>query len=197
MILENFPLFPLGTVLFPGGMLPLRIFEARYMDMSRQCLREKSTFGVCLIREGREVGTPATHEMLGCEARIIDCDMQQMGVLNISTQGARRFRVLSTTTNAQGLILGRVEFLEPAVATTVPAQFAACTSIIKRAIREHGPQIFPQPHQIDDADWVSYRLAEVLPFPPAEKQKLLELDDSLARLSIMNRILSNGGLAAE
>ena len=167
------------------------------MDMTRQCLREKSTFGVCLIREGREVGTPAAHFMTGCEANILDCDMQQMGVLNLVTQGARRFRVNATHVNSQGLILGEVEIIDPPPETPVPVQYAACTSLIKRAIRDHGPKIFPQPHRIDDAEWISCRLAEVLPFPPAERQKLLELDDCLARLSIMNRILSNGGLAAE
>jgi Lon protease-like protein len=188
--LSGFPLFPLNTVLFPGGLLPLRVFEARYMDMSRQCLREKSMFGVCLIREGSEVGKPAVPELVGCRARIVECDMQQMGVLQLLAQGVDRFRVLSTTTNSQGLILADVEIIPPEMPAAIPGQYAACAKLLARIIADQGETIFAQPHQIDDAVWVGNRLAEILPFPPAEKQKLLCMEDSLARLSILNRVIA-------
>ena len=190
MSTPDFPLFPLNTVLFPGGTLPLRVFEARYMDMARQCLREKSMFGVCLIREGREVGKPAVPERVGCQARIIECDMQQMGVLQLLTQGVERFKVLATSTNPQGLILAEVESIPAESPTPIPEQFKACSKLLARILEEHGSGIFAEPHRGDDAAWVGYRLSEVLPFPPEDRQKLLCMEDSLARLSILNRITS-------
>ena len=186
----EFPLFPLNTVLFPGGTLPLRVFEARYMDMARRCLREKTMFGVCLIREGHEVGKPAVPERVGCQARIVDCDMQQMGVLQLVTQGMDRFEILSTSTNSQGLILAEIELIPAEPQIPVPGQFSACSALVSRILAEHGPGIFAEPHRPDDAAWVGYRLAEVLPFPPEDRQKLLCMQDSLARLSILNRIIS-------
>ncbi|MFM9971074.1 MAG: LON peptidase substrate-binding domain-containing protein [Burkholderiales bacterium] len=188
-------MFPLNTVLFPGGLLPLRVFEARYMDMARQCLREKTMFGICLIREGKEVGSPAVPEVIGCRARIVECDMQQMGVLNLLTQGDGRFRVLSTSTNSQGLILAEVEDIAAESTTMIPAQYAACAKLLERVIEQHGEGIFATPHQLHDAVWVGYRLAEIFPFPPAERQKLLCMDDSLARLSILNRIITSSNAA--
>ncbi len=187
---SEFPLFPLNTVLFPDGLLPLRVFEARYMDMARQCLREKSNFGVCLIREGTEVGKPAVHEMIGCEARIAQCDMQQMGVLQIMAQGLGRFRVLSTTSNNQGLILAEVEAIAAEPPQAVPQQYLACAKLLRQLVSEHGEEIFAAPHQFEDAAWVGYRLTEVIPFPVQNRQKLLVMEDSLARLSILNRIVS-------
>ena len=195
MLTENFPLFALNTVLFPGGLLPLRVFEARYMDMARQCLREKSMFGVCLIREGSEVGQPAVPEPLGCQARIVECDMQQMGVLQLLVQGVERFRVLATTANSQGLLLATVETLPAEAPAGIPAQYAACARLLERVIAEHGAAIFAAPHRLDDAARVGYRLAEILPFPPAERHKLLAMGDSLARLSILNRIVTASNLS--
>ena len=193
--MRDFPLFPLNTVLFPGGLLPLRVFEARYMDMARKCLREHSTFGVCLIREGREVGVPAVPETVGCEARILDCDMQQMGVLQLVTQGVERFKVLSTTSNSQGLLLAETEPVPPEAAAAVPEQFSACPKLLAHLMEQHGKGIFAEPHRLDDATWVSHRLAEVLPFPNTDRQKLLEMDDSLARLSLLNRIVAASDLS--
>lgn len=186
----EFPLFLLNTVLFPGGRLPLRVFEARYMDMARQCLREKTMFGVCMIREGDEVGKPALPSPIGCRARIVECDMQQMGVLQLLAQGVERFKILSTKTNSQGLVLAEVESIPAEPPTAIPEQYAACEKLLARVMKEHGEDIFAKPHLPADAAWVGYRLAEILPFPAAERQKLLCLDDSLARLSILNRIIS-------
>lgn len=190
MATQDFPLFPLNTVLFPGGLLPLRVFEARYMDMARQCLREKTLFGVCLIREGAEVGTPALPEAIGCQARIVQCDMQQMGVLELLAQGVNRFRILSTRANSQGLLLAEVAPISAETPASVPLQYAACAKLLERVIAKHGASVFAEPHQLDNASWVGYRLAEILPFPPVERQKLLAMDDGLARLSILNRVVT-------
>lgn len=174
----------------------MRVFEARYMDMARQCLREKSMFGVCLIHEGNEVGKPAVPEAVGCRARIVECDMQQMGVLQLLTQGVERFRVLATTTNSQGLVLAEVEAIPEDAPAAIPEQYAACAKLLARVIAEHGKGLFAAPHHADDAAWVGYRLAEILPFPPAERQKLLCMQDSLARLSILNRIIRSNDAAS-
>jgi Lon protease-like protein len=105
------PIFPLNTVLFPGGVLPLRVFEARYMDMTRECMRKGAPFGVCLIREGREVGAAAVPHTIGCLANIADWDMQQLGLLQLRTLGGSRFRILSQQIAGNGLITAEVELL--------------------------------------------------------------------------------------
>ena len=119
-IRKDVPLFPLHTVLFPGGLLPLRIFEQRYLEMAKDCLRAGTPFGVCLIREGAEVGAPATHEDLGCLARITQWDMQQLGLLQVIAQGGERFRVLARRVRADGLILADIEILAENADTPAP-----------------------------------------------------------------------------
>ena len=195
MSLSNVPIFPLNTVLFPGGLLPLRVFEARYMDMTRDCLKRDAPFGVCLIREGSEVGAPAVPETIGCLAKILDCDMQQQGILNLRTRGGERFRVLEQRTGAQGLTTAEVELIPSEASIAVPAEFASCARLLEMVVADQGKAIFAEPHAFNDASWVGYRLAEILPVPLIAKQKLLELTDSLSRLSILQRFLESRGLA--
>jgi hypothetical protein len=190
------PIFPLNTVLFPGGLLPLRVFEARYMDMARDCLRHERPFGVCMIREGREVGAPATPEPVGCLARITDCDMQQLGLLHLKTLGGQRFRILACRTGAQGLVSADIELIPPEETVPLPDRFTAFTRLLELVIAEQDRPIFAEPHEFASAAWVGYRLTEVLPVPLAAKQKLLELTDSLARLDILQRFLEQRGLHA-
>ena len=184
------PIFPLNTVLFPGGILPLRIFETRYMDMTRDCMKQGTEFGVSLIREGREVGTPAIPMIIGCTAGIIDWDMEQLGVLNIRTEGRRRFRLLSSAPNSQGLLIGDVEFLADDPGAPVPAEHAECVTILRSIVEKHGEEVLPQPHRFDNSAWVSYRLSEIMPMPSAGKQKLLEVDDHVDRLEILQRLIA-------
>jgi len=188
-IRKDVALFPLNTVLFPGGLLPLRIFEQRYLAMAKGCLRESTPFGVCLIREGAEVGTPATHEDLGCLARITQWDMQQLGLLQLVAQGGERFRVLARRVRADGLILADIELLAEDADTPMPEKFRACRQLLERIVAEHGERLFAKPFLLDSSAWVGARLAEVLPLPAAARQKLLELDDSLQRLEILQRLL--------
>jgi len=188
------PIFPLNTVLFPGGLLPLRVFEARYMDMARDCLRHERQFGVCLIREGREVGAPATPEPVGCLARIIEWDMQQLGLLHLKTLGGQRFRIRASETGSQGLVSADIDLVAPEEAVSLPERFLPCARLLKTVVSEQERPIFAEPHEFDDAVWVGYRLAEILPVPLAGKQKLLELDDSIARLEILQRFLEQRGL---
>ena len=189
------PLFPLGTVLFPGGLLPLRIFEQRYLEMAKDCLRASSPFGVCLIREGSEVGAPATHESLGCLARITQWDMQQFGLLQVVAQGGERFRVLATRVRADGLIRADIEILAQEVDTPLPEKYRACRQLLERIVAEHGERLFAKPFLPDSSAWVAARLAEVLPLPTAARQKLLELDDSQKRLEVIQRLLAESALA--
>ena len=186
----DIPLFPLGTVLFPGGLLPLKIFEQRYLEMAKVCLREGTPFGVCLIREGSEVGIPATHEELGCLARITQWDMQQLGLLQLVAQGGERFRVRATRIRPDGLILADIEILAQEADTPVPEKYRACRQLLERIVAEHGDRLFAKPFLLDSSTWVAARLAEVLPLPPAARQKLLELDDSQKRLEILQRLLT-------
>ncbi len=188
------PIFPLHAVLFPGGLLPLRVFEARYMDMARDCLRHERPFGVCLIREGREVGTPATPETVGCLARITDWDMQQLGLLHLKTLGDQRFRILASQTGAQGLVSAEIELIPPEKAIPLPERFTAFARLLELVVAEQERPIFAEPHEFGNAAWVGYRLTEILPVPLAAKQKLLEITDSLARLDILQRFLEQRGL---
>jgi hypothetical protein len=190
------PIFPLNTVLFPGGLLPLRVFETRYMDMTRECLKRNEAFGVCLIQQGAEVGAPAVPEGIGCLAKIQECDMQQQGILNLKTRGGQRFRILERETSTQGLISAGVELMEPDASVAVPEQFSACVRLLQMVVADQGKAVFAEPHAFDDAAWVGYRLTEILPVPLVAKQKLLELTDSLSRLSILQRFLESRGLAA-
>jgi len=194
---SDIPIFPLGTVLFPGGLLPLKIFEQRYLEMAKNCLRASTPFGVCLIREGAEVGAPATHEALGCLARITQWDMQQLGLLQLVAQGGERFRVLATRIRADGLILADIEILAEQADTPTPEKFRACRQLLERIVTEHGERLFAKPFLLDSSAWVAARLAELLPLPAATRQKLLELDDSQQRLAIIQRLLLQSALLAQ
>jgi Lon protease-like protein len=187
---NDLPLFPLNTVLFPGGRLPLRIFEQRYMEMAKACLRDGSPFGVCLIREGREVGAPATPVGVGCLARIAQWDMPQLGLLQVTALGEQRFRILERTVEASGLARATVQMLEGDVDAAVPEGCAGCVRLLERVIEQQAG-LFAAPHRLDSASWVSSRLAEILPLPLAAKQELLELADARTRLERLNSLLAH------
>lgn len=186
------PLFPLGTVLFPGGLLPLKVFEQRYVDMTKACLRDSTPFGVCLIREGREVGQPAAPHDIGCLATIEQWDVPHPNLFALLARGGARFRILDTSVNAGGLITGRIELL-PEPAADVPME-PACEEVLRLAIKRAGTDSVPGPIQLDNPLWVSYRLAEILPITPLEKQALLEMTDTEARLAQLRELLLTHGI---
>jgi Lon protease-like protein len=178
-------------VLFPGGRLPLRIFEQRYMDMAKACLRDGSPFGICLIREGAEVGTaagtPAVPHVVGCVARIGEWDMPQLGLLQVVARGEQRFRIRDHSVQAGGLLRGSVELLGE-TDSEVPEALRNCRRILERVLDDH-PELFERPYQLDSALWVSARLAEVLPLPTELKQDLLEMDAAAERLARLSALL--------
>lgn len=187
-------LFPLHSVLFPGARLPLKVFEPRYMDLAKTCIRDNAPFGICLIEKGEEVGAAAHPFDVGVSARIIDWEMEQLGVLQIAVQGERRFRILHAATGSNGLIRAMVEWLPPAPATPVPEQFADIVPLLEAVVADAGEGVIPPPHAFDDADWIGLRYAQILPIPLKAKQKLLELDDPVLRLSIIRQFLEQRGL---
>ena len=179
------PLFPLHAVLFPGGPLPLRIFETRYTDMVRRCTREQQPFGVLLIQEGEEAGPVATTATVGCSARIADFYTMQDGLLGISCVGERKFLVQRVWRAPDGLHLGDVTWLEPEPQLPMPAEYARLGETVQRAIEELAEQYQHIEKKFDDAAWVGARLTELLPMELNDKQALLELDDPLARLDAL------------
>jgi Lon protease-like protein len=188
---REIPLFPLSTVLFPDGMLPLKVFEQRYLEMTKTCLRDNAPFGVCLIREGREVGAPAVPESVGCLATITQWDMPQLGLFQLVARGGERFRVLETHVARDGLISACVEIF-PAEA---PAEMdAACREVLKLIIEKAGASHFPAPLKLDDPAWVAYRLAEILPIEMAERQALLEMKAVAERFARLREILVKQGV---
>jgi uncharacterized protein len=188
------PLFPLNTVLFPEGLLPLRIFEPRYMDMAKACLRDSTPFGVCLIQEGTEAGVAAVPEKIGTLAGIFDFDMQQLGVLQLKTRGSQRFFINHYENNGKGLLLADVTLLDAEPVREVPAEHQPCVKVLRAIIQNAGEENFPQPLRYDDATWVGYRLAEVLPLPLPIKQMTLELSDGIMRLGTLHQFMHRQGL---
>jgi Lon protease-like protein len=191
---QELPIFPLNTVLFPGGLLPLRVFEARYMDMARECLKSDRPFGVCLIREGKEVGTPAVPEPIGCLAHITDCDMEQLGLLQLRTRGGQRFRIIDSSIGAQGLRRAQIKLITAEEDAELPSQFTALADLLRLVVADKSAAVFAEPHEFERASWVGYRVSEILPVPLAAKQKLLELNGAISRLEILYKYLEQRGL---
>jgi uncharacterized protein len=186
---EAVPIFPLNAVLFPGAVLPLKIFEVRYVDMAKECLKNSSPFGICLIREGEEVGAPAVPEAVGCLARIAECDVEELGILKVRAEGLGRFRLVSREVGKQGLIIGEIEHIAPETLDANAPGLRVCAEFLRKVIAGIGAGRFTEPFDFGDSTWVSFRLAEILPLRNDVKQKLLELTDPVLRLGILHRFL--------
>jgi Lon protease-like protein len=194
------PLFPLNTVLFPGGVLPLKVFEARYVDMVRECMKSETPFGVVRIKSGQEVGLAAEPETVGCLAHITQWDMQDLGVLLLRTVGGERFRIIETRVLQDQRLEARIEMICPDESFAVSDMHLSCAKALKLVIddinfkgrAEHGDAFvspFAQPAQLDSAGWVANRWCEILPIPLKARQKLLELEDAQSRLTIVHQYL--------
>ena len=209
--LTRVALFPLSVVLFPQGVLPLRVFEARYMDMVRDCMRDETSFGVCLTADGKSPSADMvlTTADVGCLARITAWDMQQLGLLQIRTVGGDRFRLLASESQPNGLLVGEIDLIEADEDQPIPDEHRPCVDLLTRIIEDMSAQLaekrrtgeaadtspvlaqlpFEEPYQLESSAWVSNRLCEVLPVPLKAKQKLMELTDAATRLEIVHTYL--------
>ena len=182
------PLFPLTTVLFPGGPLPLRIFEPRYIDMISRCMKSEEPFGVVLIREGSETGASKTHEV-GTLATITDWYQGSDGLLGVTARGGQRFQLLSSWQQKDGLNVGSVELIPEEPPLSLPVEYRALQKILENVLDELGRLYESLDRRFDDAVWLSYRFVEILPIDLEQKQRCLESSDTLARLKLVEELV--------
>jgi uncharacterized protein len=182
------PLFPLNTVLFPGGPLRLRIFEPRYLDMISRCMRENSDFGVALITEGRETGSARTMQ-IGTTAHIVDFERLEDGLLGITAHGERKFSIVNVTTQSDGLNIADVNYIEAEAATEIPDELGILAELLKQAFVQVGAAYADETPHYQNASWVGMRLAEILPLPMLEKQQCLEMTNAVERLRLLRERL--------
>jgi Lon protease-like protein len=182
------PLFPLNVVLFPGGPLPLRIFESRYIDMISQCMKSESPFGVVLIREGEEAGQVSMSDV-GTLARIVDFYQGSDGLLGVTAVGEQRFRLLGRRKQSDGLDVGTIELIEAEPSIPLPDEFQPLRPILTNVLDDLGRLYESLERNDDDAVWLSYRFVEILPIELAQKQELLESSDTLARLKLVDKLM--------
>jgi hypothetical protein len=185
------PLFPLHAVLFPGGTLPLRIFEPRYLDMVSRCLREECGFGICLIREGSEVGKAAETFNTGTLSEIVYFNQQPDGLLGITAHGRQRFQILSTKVQPNQLTIAKVRLIENETRQEIPEKFAHAVDVLRALLDQLGYPFIKMEKHYDDAGWVGSRLAELLPIRLEQKQYFLQLDDPVARLERICALLED------
>jgi uncharacterized protein len=200
------PLFPLNTVLFPGGALPLKVFETRYIDMVRDCMKRNAPFGVVRIKSGKEVGVAAQPDRVGCLAHIVEWDMPDLGLLMLQTSGGQRFRILETRVLPDQRIEARTELIADDADAPPSAELVACATALKtviqdinaaaRASGEAGFNPFPSELRLDSTSWVANRWCEILPISTLARQKLLELTDAESRLAIVHQYLVQHGIVA-
>lgn len=193
-------LFPLQAVLFPGGLLGLKIFEARYLDLMSRCLRSGAGFGVVSLRQGEEVrraDAPVDLEPVGVLAEIIEADSPQSGILQVRCRGTRRFALRSFAQQTDGLWVGQVVWLDADGALAPSAELQPSVQALRNAIealKAQGAEPFIGPIRFDDAGWVANRWCEILPISRAAKQKLMALDDAATRLRLVCDFLRSRGV---
>lgn len=187
---EPLPLFPLHTVLLPGAALDLRVFEPRYLDMVRDCGRSGRGFGVCLILEGAEAGTPATPVAFGTEARIEDFGSTSDGLLTLRVRGARRFQVRDTRVRDNGLVMASVDWCDGDGDDPLRPEHGLLALLLQHLLDQFGGEhAKASPAQLDDAAWVGWRLAELLPLADIQRQSLLQEHDPHHRLDQLLTLL--------
>jgi len=184
------PLFPLNAVLFPGGPLPLRIFEPRYLTMVSDCVQNDTPFGVLLIRDGAGAEPATTHEV-GTLARISDWYQGSDGLLGITAVGEHRFRVISSHRESDGLNVGRIEILPDEPAMPLPEEYHSMPHILAGVLDDLGHLYEPLEWHMDDAAWVASRFVEILPMDLEQKQQCLESSDPAERLRIVQELLES------
>ena len=186
----DIPLFPLPTVLVPGGYLPLRIFEQRYIDMVRECSARGSVFGVCLVNNSEKEGQPAAHFRIGTTAEICDFSTLDDGLLGIVARGRQRFVIQNTRMRDNALLMAEVTPMAEPGPIDVPEEYSVLSLIAGRFMEQLGEN-FPEfrPDDLQEANWLGYRLSELLPLEKQEKQMLLQITDPLDRLQVLLEVM--------
>ena len=188
---QSLPLFPLHTVLVPGAALGLRVFEPRYLDLVRECGRSGGGFGICLILDGEEAGKPATPAAFGTEARIEDFGTGDDGLLTLQVRGMRRFHVQNTRVRDNGLMVADVTWRDDTDVEELRPQHGLLAMVLERILDQVGGEHAQAPaSMLDDASWIGWRLAEMLPLSDAQRQSLLQDDDPHARLDQLLGMIS-------
>jgi len=188
---ESLALFPLHTVLLPGAALGLRVFEARYLDLVRDCGRNGRSFGVCLILKGEEVGAPAAAAAFGTEAMIEDFGQGDDGLLTLSVRGKRRFHVERARVRDNGLQVADVSWCEPDAVESVRPEHGLLPVLLESILDKIGGEYAKAERvALDDAAWVGWRLAELLPLHDSQRQELLQMADPHARLERLLQLVS-------
>jgi Lon protease-like protein len=209
LTLTSLPLFPLSTVLYPGGLLPLRVFEVRYLDMISKCHKTGAPFGVVSLTEGSEVRQPSgdgfapeAFSAIGTLATLSEFSAPQSGLLTIRCTGIQRFKILRREKLRHGLWVADVARLENDMPVSIPPDLQKTAAALDRLIQSlkpadgSTPKIpLLQPYRLDDCGWVANRWCELLPLPLALKQRLLELDNPLVRLELVCDILERTGIS--
>ena len=196
----SIPLFPLQAVLFPGGLLSLKVFEARYLDLISASMRENTPFGVVALRQGGEVrkaGEPVLTEAIGTLAELIDVDSAQHGILQVRCRGTRRFEVASKEAQPDGLWLAKAQLREDDELAAPSEGLLETVRGLANAIatlKQQGAEPFLKPFMFDNAGWVANRWCEILPISIAAKQKLMELPDPQVRLQLVGEFLRTKGV---
>lgn len=185
------PLFPLNTVLFPDGPLPLRVFEPRYLDMVSRCLKTNTGIGVCLIQDGAEVGAAAQTYEIGTLSNITYWHRRPDGLLGITVRGSERFRILSRSVEPSQLILAEVETIPNDPAVALPQAYQDLAKLLRSIVGQLDAPYTTMEMRFDDASWVGGRLVELLPLRLSQKQYFLQLDDPLARLERLRAVLDD------
>lgn len=202
MSTQTLPLFPLSTVLFPEGVLPLQIFEVRYLDMISRCLTEDIDFGVVLLTHGQEVRAPQVHERFatsGTLASVHDTTAATPGLLQVLCRGGSRFQVVSAERRANGLWMADIEMVEDDHPVRIPAELQGAADALERVLAslhdvpQHRWPVQP-PFRMDDCGWVANRWCELLPLPNQQKHNMLMLDNPVIRLELLHDVLDEHGL---
>jgi hypothetical protein len=204
LTLQSLPLFPLSAVLFPDGLLSLRVFEVRYLDMIAKCRKAGAPFGVVSLTQGNEVRHPGSHEafaQVGTLATIHDFEQPQPGLMMVRATGAQRFRITASDQLKHGLWVADVERLPADMAVQIPDDLKPTADALERLIQslqlkaDHpGPMPLLPPWKLEDCGWVANRWCELLPLPVELKQRLMELDNPLVRLELVSDVLTRTGI---
>jgi Lon protease-like protein len=204
LTLQSLPLFPLSAVLFPDGLLSLRVFEVRYLDMIGKCRKAGAPFGVVSLTQGQEVRRPGVQEafsQVGTLAAIHDFDQPQPGLMLVRATGAQRFRITSSDQLKHGLWVADVERLPADMVVAIPDDLKPAADALQRLIQSlqlkpgnPGPMPLLPPWKLDDCGWVANRWCELLPLPVGLKQRLMELDNPLVRLELVSDVLTRTGI---